>query len=38
MQRRVPAGPDEGPARTAERVSQFATIKDHLTADALGTS
>jgi len=29
---------DESPAGTAERVRQFATIKDLLTADTLGTS
>ena len=28
----------ESPARAAERVRQFATIKDLLTADILGTS
>ena len=28
----------ESPARAAERVRQFATIKDLLTADTLGTS
>src|SRR5271165_6927647 len=30
--------PDESPAEAAERVMRFATIKDLLTADALGTS
>ena len=30
--------PDESPAEAAERVMLFATIKDLLTADALGTS
>jgi hypothetical protein len=29
---------DESPAIAAERVGQFATIKDLLTADTLGTS
>ena len=30
--------PDERPAETAERVRQFVTIKELLTADTLGTS
>ncbi len=29
--------PDESPAEAAERVMRFATIKDILTADTLGT-
>ena len=30
--------PDESPAEAAERVRQFATIKDLLNADTLGAS